>query len=106
MPAGLLVTVPSPVPDFHTVSLWVGDAERTKMASTARGSITVTWQVEPVPVQAPLHPRKTDSLAAVAVSVTTVPLSYAAEHAPPHSIPSGALVTVPVPVPVLVTVRV
>jgi len=35
----------------------------------------VTWQVLAVPVHAPLHPANTDPLAAVAVSVTTVPLA-------------------------------
>jgi len=35
----------------------------------------VTWQVVAEPVHAPLQPVNTDPLAAVAVSVTTVPLA-------------------------------
>jgi hypothetical protein len=45
-----------------------------------------------------------ESFAAVAVSVTRVPLLKLALHAVPQSIPAGALATTPDPVPVFVTV--
>jgi hypothetical protein len=60
----------------------------------------------PVPVQAPLQPRKTELLEGVGVSVTLVFTSYIFEHVLPQLIPAGLDVIVPVPVPVLDVVSV
>ena len=68
MPAGLLATVPAPVPLGVTVSTKVG----VKIAVTVVAAETVTVQ-GPVPMHAPLQPVKAEPAAGVAVSVTTVP---------------------------------
>ena len=61
----------------------------------------------PVPLHPPpLQPANVDPAAAVAVSVTDVPLAYPLLQLVPQLIPTGALITVPVPVPVLFTVSV
>jgi hypothetical protein len=73
------------------------------VAVTALAALIVTLQVV-VPVQLPLQPVKVEPVAATAVRVTAVLLLNDAEHAVPHEIPAGALVTVPLPVPALVTV--
>src|SRR6266550_3954752 len=66
IPAGELVTVPLPVPALLTVS--------AKVAVTVVAAKTVTVQA-PVPEQPPpLQPLKVEPAAAVAVSVTAVPL--------------------------------
>src|SRR5207244_3279543 len=60
----------------------------------------------PVPEQPPpVQPVKVEPAAAVAVSVTAVPLVKLAEQVAPQLMPAGALVTVPLPVPAGVTVR-
>ena len=64
----------------------------------------VTLQVELRPVQPPAHPVKTEPLAAIAVSFTTVPEANEWLHLGWQLIPAGLLVTVPPPVPVGVTV--
>ncbi len=66
MPAGLLETVPEPVPLFVTVKV---KALIAKVAWTDLAASMVTWHV-PLPVQAPLQPVKEDPASAVAVSVT------------------------------------
>jgi hypothetical protein len=96
IPAGELVTVPEPVPDFDTVSVWT----RSKVALTARSWSIVTVQVPvPLPLQTPPQPVKVELAPAVAVSVTVVPCVNEAEQVAPQSIPAGELVTVPEPVP-------
>src|SRR5438552_4135686 len=71
IPAGVLVTVPLPVPALLTVRATVG----VKVAVTVVAAVRVTLHT-PVPVQPPpLQPVKTEPLAGVAVSVTTVPLA-------------------------------
>ena len=71
-PAGVLLTVPLPVPALLTVRP-TGDA--LNVAVTVVVEVTVTVQV-PVPVQPPpLHPAKVEPVADVAVRVTAVPLS-------------------------------
>ncbi len=59
-----------------------------------------------VPVQAPVHPVKSESAAGAAESVTLVPDSKVALHAEGQVIPGGLLVTLPAPEPVRVTVTV
>src|SRR5207253_8560735 len=99
--AGVLVTVPMPVPALETVRTKVCDA---KVAVTVVAAETVTTHV-PVPEQPPpLQPLKVAPTAGVAVSVTAVPLAKLAVHVAPQVIPAGALVTVPLPVPALLTV--
>jgi len=102
MPAGALVTVPAPVPDFVIVSAKDG---KVNVAVTVCAALIVTLQV-PVPAQPPpLQPVNVEPAAGVAVSVTAAPLANAAEHVAPHEMPVGALVTVPAPVPAVLTVR-
>src|SRR5437773_11579873 len=103
IPAGVLVTVPLPVPAGETVRMKVCDV---KVAVTVVAAETVTTHV-PVPEQPPpLQPLKVEPAAGVAVSVTAVPLVKLAEQVAPQVIPARALVTVPLPVPAGVTVRV
>jgi hypothetical protein len=96
MPAGELLTVPVPLPDPFTVRAkdWT-----TKPAVTVVAAFMVTTHV-PVPVHPPpVQPVKVDPAAGVAVSVTGVPLTYAAEQIEPQFMPAGLLETVPLPVP-------
>ena len=99
MPAGLLVTVPVPVPFFVTVK-FTGVA--VKVAVTEVAAFTVTAHV-PVPEHAPLQPAKVEPAAGAAVRVTAVAGVKDCEQLAPQLIPAGVLVTVPVPVPLLVT---
>ena len=71
MPAGVLVTAPLPAPARVTVTVVCG----TKVAVAVLAASTVTPQVDVVPVQAPLQPVKREPGDAVAVRVTTVPVS-------------------------------
>ena len=102
MPAGVLVTVPLPVPAFVTASAYVFNA---KFAVTLFAASTVTTQ-EPVPVQPlPLQQVKVEPAFAAAANVTTVPLLKFVEQVAPQLMPAGVLVTVPLPVPVLLTIK-
>ena len=77
-----------------------------KVAVTPFAAFTVTVQT-PVPEQPPPdQPSKVEPAPGVAVSVTTVPWSYAAEQCEPQTIPGLSLVTVPAPGPALATVSV
>jgi hypothetical protein len=101
MPAGVLVTVPEPVPAVVTDN---AKLTRLKVAVTDWAAFIVTVQL-PVPVQAPpLHPAKVEPVAALAVSVTLVPPPKLALHVPGQLMPAGVLVTVPEPVPATLTV--
>src|SRR5439155_17705921 len=103
IPTGAEVTVPLPVPVLLTVRV---NCCTLNVAVTVVAAVGVTVQV-PVPEQPPpLQPSNVDPLAALAVSVTPVPLGYDAAHVAPQSIPAGAEVTAPAPVPDLPTVRV
>ena len=76
MPAGLLVTVPLPVPDFVIERVKVCGACGLKVAVQVLLAFIVTEIVtEPVVVQpVPLQPAKVEPVAGVAVKVTEVPL--------------------------------
>src|SRR5439155_607302 len=96
MPAGLLVTLPAPVPALETVSVKVC---RVKLAVTVVAAESVTVQA-PVPEQPPLfQPLKVEPVVDAAVSVTAVPLVKLAEQVAPQVMPTGELVTVPLPAP-------
>jgi hypothetical protein len=101
--AGLLVTVPEPVPSVATVSVTFDDVEGSNWAFTLVLAVRVRVHVD-VPVQAPDQPANVDPEAAAAVRVTCVPLGKFALHVLGQLIPVGLLVTVPVPEPVVVTV--
>ncbi len=71
----------------------------TNVAVTAAEEVTRTVQ-GPVPEHAaPLQPANADPGLGVAVRVTEVPESNAAEQVRPQLMPAGALVTVPLPAP-------
>ena len=79
-------------------------ALEVKVASTlACVPDVVTVHVVVVPEHAPPQPPNVLPELGVAVSVTLVPKGNAAEHVPPHVIPAGLEVTVPLPVPALDT---
>src|SRR5947208_9177851 len=81
IPAGVLVTVPMPVPALETVRTKVCDA---KVAVTVVAAETVTTHV-PVPEQPPpLQPVKVEPAAGVALRVITVPLAKLGVHVAPH----------------------
>jgi len=102
-PAGVLVTVPAPVPAFATVNLKLCSA---KVEVTVVAAVAVTMQ-GPVPLHPPpLQPTKVEPVAGIAVKVTTVPLEKLDEQVVPHTMPSGVLVTLPFPRPTRTTVRV
>jgi hypothetical protein len=100
-PAGELVTLPLPAPALASVS---ANVCRLNVAVTDFAAVIETTH-EPVPVHAPLQPVNVDPEAAVAVSVTDVPLLKLAEQVEPQLMPAGELVTVPLPAPALVRVR-
>lgn len=100
MPAGLLLTVPLPVPAFCTMSCAVvgTGAALVKVAVTVVEAATVRAQVA-VPEQPPDQPEKVDPVAGAAVRVRAVPPLKSALQAAPQLMPAGLLVTVPEPVP-------
>ena len=103
IPAGLLVTVPLPLPDFDTVKAY---EFRLNVAVTLVAAVTVTVHV-PVPVHPPpAQPANVEPAAGVAVSVTMVPLVTLSVQSAPQLMPAGLLVTVPVPNPALATDKV
>ena len=71
IPDGLELTVPLPVPVLLTVSTKL---EESKVAVTVLAAFIVTVHVGPDTVSHPLQPAKVDPPAALAVSVTLVPL--------------------------------
>src|SRR5437016_1732301 len=103
MPAGLLVTVPAPVPALETVSVKVC---RVKVAVTVVAALRVTVQAPGPEQPPPLQPVKVEPVVGTAVSVTAVPLVKLAAQVAPQMMPAGALVTAPLPVPALLTVSV
>lgn len=69
-------------------------------------ALSVTMQVEVVPLHAPDQPAKVELAAGVSVSVTCVPRLKLAVHVEGQLIPAGVLDTLPAPVPARVTVSV
>jgi hypothetical protein len=103
IPEGLLETLPVPVPARLTVNTgadWVA----LKVAVTCWLALSVTVQVEPLPLHAPPHPAKDELAPGVSVRVTWVPALKLALHVVGQLIPGGLLDTAPVPVPARVTV--
>jgi hypothetical protein len=70
MPAGLLVTVPTPVPDLLTVNTGLPTTTVLNVAVTAFDVTMLTTQVLAVPVQPFDQPANVDPLAGMASSVT------------------------------------
>jgi hypothetical protein len=101
IPAGLLVTVPSPTPALVTVR--VNELGAAKLAVTVWSAFITTIH-EPVPLQPPpLQPVNVEPAAGAAVRVTVLLIGKSASQVVPHEMPLGLLVTVPFPE--LVTVR-
>ena len=100
MPAGVLVTEPSPVPALLTVRL---NSNRNS-AATVRSSLIEIRQ-PPVPEQPVVHPTKMEPVAGAAETATDDPWRNGNEHAAPQLMPPGAVTTVPKPSPLLSTER-
>jgi len=109
MPAGLLVTVPTPVPALDTISVCGPDALNVAVTLWAalRVSVQITSALQERKLKPrPVQPENVDPTAGVAVSVTTLPVVKSATQYFPQLIPTGLLSTVPAPVPALVTVSI
>ncbi len=105
MPAGVLDTVPDPVPVciLFTASVNVPlPPDVLNVAVTVVFEFNVSVQL-PVPEQPPLQPANEEPEDGVAIKVTTVPEENDLEQLEPQLMPEGLLVTVPVPVPDLFT---
>ena len=102
MPAGLLVTLPDPVPASVTVN---AKELVLKVAVTTCAWFIVTAQVVAVPLHAPPHPPNVLPLPGVCVSVTCVLGTKLAVQVGGQEIPAGLLETLPEPSPVMFTVR-
>jgi len=102
IPAGLLVTVPVPVPASCTV-MRTPDEVKLNVAVTEAAAVSVKVHV-PVPLHAPDQPANVEPVPGVAVSVTAVPTAMLPLHVVPQLIPAGLLVTAPAPVPAFCTV--
>jgi hypothetical protein len=95
IPAGLLVTVPRPSPDFVTVRVNVLGA--AKLAVTV-WSVFMTTIQEPVPLQPPpLQPVNVEPAAGAAVRVTVLLIGKSESQVVPQEMPLGLLDTVPFP---------
>ena len=102
MPAGLLETLPDPVPALVIVKANVFAGAVLKIAVTDCAAFIATAQGPAALLHAPLQPAKTLPLAGAAISVIFEPLAKFAVQVAPQSIPATVLETVPKPVPVLV----
>jgi hypothetical protein len=100
IPAGVLVIRPAPSP--LVVMVRTG---RVKVTVVLRSRFASVLQVGPVPLQAPLHPTRTEPAAGAAVKMT-LPEAKLALQVPGHEMPAGDEVTVPAPFPAAVTVMV
>ena len=103
IPAGVLVTVPAPLPTLFTVS-WMGEAVALKVAVTEVAAFREMVQVVLVPLQPPDQSANLEPDLAAAVSLTDLPSVNFAVHVLPQLTPEGLLVTVPAPLPALFTV--
>ena len=109
IPAGLLVTVPVPVPALRTVR--VSLLPVLKVAVTVTSDVTIgtthvggfVWGL--AGTQFALNPANVDPAAAVAVSVTLLLSEKDARQLDGQLMPLGVLVTVPVPEPISVTIK-
>jgi len=101
MPAGILFTLPLPVPSLPTVNKYWS---RVNVAVTFRAAVMLTthW---PVPVQVPSQPVKVEPVPALAVRVTDVPKLKSSVQSPGQAMPAGILFTLPLPFPSVLTVR-
>src|SRR5262245_53119063 len=100
MPAGVLFTLPPPVPVLLTVSA----TDESNAAVTTAAPFIVTVQ-GPVPAHAPPQPAKREPAPGAALRDTTQPLAYFSEQLLPHVMPDGALSTRPLPAPIFTTAR-
>jgi hypothetical protein len=103
-PAGVLVTVPRPLPASCTVSCTGTAAALVKVAVTDVAAVGLTVHAAMPLHPPPDHPANTDPELGVAARLIEEPLAKLALHVEPQLIPAGVLVTVPVPLPALVTV--
>jgi hypothetical protein len=103
MPAGVELTIPSPLPDFVIAS---SCRRRAKVGATTFAASIVTSQERLVPEHAPNQLVNVDAESGTAVRVTVVPKSKDALQPPPaasiaetQSMPAGVDVMVPRPLP-------
>ena len=104
IPAGVLTTVPDPLPARDTASENIGVALKVAVTESLLLALIVTEHA-PVPEQAPPQPAKIDPAAGVAASFTDVPAGKSEVQVCPQLIPSGVLETVPLPEPEIVTAK-
>ena len=104
MPAGVLTTVPEPLPALVTFRL--NFATSLKVAITALAAVIVTTHsFEPLTESQPDQATACEPAFGVPFSVTTLPFSYLCSHSVPQLMPVGLLTTTPEPEPWPVTVR-
>jgi hypothetical protein len=126
IPAGLLVTMPLPVPTREGAPGLGRETVKVNRALKAAVTLCAAFIVTvhaPVPEQSPLQPVNTEPGAAPAVRVTIVPASKLALHealtpmtervieaefadVPPQLMPAGLLAITPLPLPASETVSV
>lgn len=102
IPAGLLVTVPDPVPVLCTTTR-TGGSVKLNCAMTV--ALPFSVKVQPAErLQESYHASNVEPELGVAVSVTTVPVGKSAVQAVGQLMPAGLLVIMPAPTPVTCTV--
>lgn len=106
IPAGVLVTVPLPVPDLLAMSVKVGRAEKVTVTERLLVIATVHCLLSVETESQPLQLSIVEAESGVAVNVTVAFMGKDATHVVPQLIPAGLLVIVPLPVPALFTVSV
>ena len=94
IPAGVLLTVPIPVPEVLTVSVNCGGAAEENVAPTEVSEFNAKVQA-PVPVHPPVHPANAKPLAGATVRDTCVPVTKLLVQTLPQLIAAGVLVMVP-----------